>query len=368
VDEQEASETQSATLSDAPAQTVKAAAPASSKPSLADQYEFGEDATAPVEAPQNSPSVAVANEQAPAITPAPAAAERPRNADGTFRAAEPAELTPQGPRHPSGLVEMALDFGIPDESISSFSTDQLSQVVRSIQRQQLEERRANSQAQTHDQANPPSRGSEAAQSLSQPAASQPAPDQGLGVDLSGFDPDVQTAFNNLLKIAKAPQDEIKALKAEIQQLKQFEGQRQTETVYDRCDRAFSKHEKHLGKGGRAELPPGSVHIQRRAAILNVVAADQSKAPLEAKIDRAVKLLYGEASEPAVVPAAPVDAALAGRQEQWQRSGLARPTNRAGAAEPNGKAKAVNSVAQQLREMGSATNATTGDADENDFIE
>src|SRR5688572_4622428 len=76
-------------------------------------------------------------------------ASKPRNPDGTFaKPIEPIQAPPSKPTHSARLVQMAKDFGIPDEEIAESTPEQLDFAVYQAHRMQTKfnEERANERA------------------------------------------------------------------------------------------------------------------------------------------------------------------------------------------------------------------------------
>jgi hypothetical protein len=147
----------------------------------------------------------------------------------------------------------------------------------------------------------------------------------------------------------------------LQQLQAGEQARQIRSFAAQADRCFEKHKELLGEGRGIDMDPGDPHFERRKFVLGLAAQDQTKATLQTKIDRAVEKIYGKRQ------AAPADA-LEARKQEWTQGGLAQPTNRTGASEPQGVAKAVQSVRNRMAELSADTrNGESGTVDPSDFL-
>ena len=357
------------------------------KPSLAEQYEFGEgeitDAVAPapkgeptgVTAPSSSESQPLREAPAAEETPKPARVDRLRNPDGTFKAAEdPAgEVEPQFSTqervsgHPPKLVQDALEYGLSDETIQILSTAQLSEAVRGIERKVAAQRVEGTHELIHETARDqqaieqqPSR--EAVMTSGEPGGSPEA--FPLGVDLAkeGFDPVATKVFKTLQGHIKSLADRVAQQDRVIDQLRAAESMRQSETIADRVDRVFARYEQHFGAGRGRDLQANDPHMERRLAVLALVQRDASKSTLEAKVERAIKLIYGGGTKPA--PKASIPDPIKERTEAWSDATLNRPTHRNGAPEPKGKERAEESVREIQRDWAGSqeTNGAVGDGD------
>lgn len=171
----------------------------------------------------------------------------------------------------------------------------------------------------------------------------------FGVDESAYDPKF---FNQLRSIIKDRDTRIAKLEEKLEAVEKHARRQADEAIYEQCDRAFARHEKVLGKGGRYDIDPNSAEYERRMAVLASVQRDKGPGTLAHKIDRAVKRLYGAVTSS---PSEPVEEELSpppnGRftKEQWNGGGLNRPTHRSGLPEPKGEKRAMRAVAERMRE-------------------
>jgi hypothetical protein len=286
-------------------------------------------------------------------------------ASGRF--VKPDEAAAQSPHSPR-LVRMAKDLGLDDGEIASFPVDRLEEVVYHLNKQALSQARQSSIERTIAGATERGLGGQQPDPSAPAAATTPAAteDFDLGIDETQYDPGLIAAIK---KMGAAQEKKIKDLESRLEQVNQREAVRANETMANRIDRAFTKHETHLGKGKGRELEEDSRDYQRRIAVLAMVDRNKSKQSLEAKIDLAVKNLYGEpAAAPARKPATVLnqdDDGLEDRRREWANGGLARPTQRQPSDLPNGTRKAEKSVAAKLAELDAHTDGEVGP---DDFLE
>lgn len=307
---------------------------------LAAQYGDGDEAAQAPPAEQTPPA------EAPPLN----AAGRPYDkASGRLlplSAAQPAteavpDSPPEAPPAPQlapYLVRMAEDFGIPSEGMTDES---LAAAVRAVQRTVLQSRRENDALEAHQQQPAPAR-----------ADAPPADDFDLGLspeESEQLHPDVAKILKKALARAVGP------LQKRIDALSQREVARATETNTERIDRAFAGlNDPRLGTASRAELADDAPEVARRQAVVQQAARLAGpKATVQqvcAQLKKARDLLY----EPPAAPK-PVAKKPGVSPEEWERGGTARPTQRQGAPEPNGKSKAERSVGALLDEMKGAEN-------------
>jgi len=319
-----------------------------------DQYEID-----PPEAPEALPD---ASEPDTNAVPAPGPVSAPRERDpATGRCLAPAEAVPS--QHSPRLVRMAKDLGLDDGEINSIPADRIEDIVYHLNKQALAQARSHSIERTL--AGATERNIVNQQSDPVAPAAKPADEFDLGIDEAQYDPGLIAAIK---KMGKSQDARIKELESQVSAVTQREVVRANETTADRIDRAFSKHETHLGKGKGRELAEESRDYQRRIAILAMVDRDKGKGSLESKIDHAVTNLYGAPAPaaPAKPAAAADDPELETRRRDWNNGGLARPTQRQPSDMPNGTRKAEKSVAAQLKEMGAVEES--GEAGPEDFLE
>jgi len=272
----------------------------------------------------------------------------PRATDGTFTK----------PTHPRQLFDLATDLGIPSEDIREMPTEALQAVVNSVARQaQRLEREAQARQQTL-------LSSIDRNITTQAPAPAPEPEPLSGLDMSQYDPGIAEALSLVRQQAK----ELKALKAEMQQLKGNEVRRENERLSDIADRHFADYKTFLGEGRGHELASDSAELTRRRAILAMAEMDQSRTSFENKLKKALVTMYGEAGKtPAPTPPPATPAPTTPTQEAWLKGGVAKPTHREAAPEPPGVRKAEKSVAAILAEAGRNGAEQSGSATEEDFL-
>lgn len=320
------------------AEAVDLAAPQAAPATIADAYDLGDTDHDPVldEAP--------AKEEAPpaVATPSEPPGEdmRPRGPDGRFL---PKEAKPEPIKHSSRLIRMAQDLGISEEEIQKTPSDQLDEVVYHLNKQALE--LAREQSRERSILGATERNAAGAPRMDPPFP--PAPETETDpFDVWAKDAGLYPELLGELQRMRSDLKELKALKGEFGEIRNHHRARMQETLTEQLDRAFARHEAILGKGTRAQIKDGSPEHLKRMAVLGLVEKDTSKAPLQDKIDKVVKALYGSAA-----PQAPVDDILAQRREQWNGAGLAMPTNRSGGTEPKGDKKAMATAHRMMKEQG-----------------
>lgn len=322
--------------------------------------------------PQSQPPQTLAQEyfddaptapSAPSVSPPEPAASRPsqpRDAAGRFLPPEAQATLPEPPK-PShdALVQLAIDLGIPAEQARKTPSEILSAGIRGAFAARNDILRATDRSLGAQSA--PATGAEPSpQSLvaTLPGATA-ADDVDFGKDEDG-NPYEGQMIPSLVKIIKDTRKELKELKSAFEQLKTIEIQRQSESLGQRVDRQFKQYEQFLGKGRGVSMDKNSAEYKRRLAVLNLVEQDKSNATLEDKIDRAVSVLYPQASPPASPPAStgaegraaperPAPA-LSPEQQAWNDAALRRPTQRTIPEEPKGTKRAERSVGQLLAAM------------------
>lgn len=262
---------------------------------------------------------------------------------------------PPAVSHPRYLIQLALDHGFSDEEIASYSSEQLGSAVYHLQKQARELARQTSQERETQRAL--ERPRDGRPELPRPPESETGPaEEGLGLDETQYDAGLINAF-------KKQQLQLKLLQEKLSHLDSREQARANQTMTERVDAAFRKHETTLGKGARRDLSADSPEYARRMAILGMVDRDTSHRSLEEKIDRAVEVLYGQPQQPS--PSAPTPE-LTRQQRRWQEGAIARPTHRVADAEQPGVKKATKSVAEKLAQL-SGGPTDNGEADESDFL-
>lgn len=229
-----------------------------------------------------------------------------------------------------------------------------------------------------------------AKNAPKPAVAQPAAEsvqvQAAGDDLDldeSWDPKLRT----LAKTVKELREENAALKTTVQKR---ETQDFDAIIDDAIESLPTKFKSLLGEGPLADLiEAGNSKAQlRRMLIVNASGVLKAKGRLTPKkvhelIRTAAETvfdipdapaaaekpsLYANGAAPAIQPAhhSHEQPRVNGRftQEQWEQAGLARPTNRAEQAVPDGKKKATENLAARLEQMGYHA---SGDATLDDFM-
>lgn len=286
-------------------------------------------------------------------TPAPPRATPERDAQGRFIRPTPAN------EHPNYLVKQARSLGVPPETILSFTSEQLGDLVSDIQNRLLQERAYMSQAQAHANAQPP----EPEVPTLDPFKEQLIP------EMASY---LEHRDKELAAIKKELKDAINEQKAATQRLLQAEQSRQHQAFYDKCDSYLAKHRKVVGEGRCAELQPGSPAYARCDAAITS-AAKLPGGLTQENVDKAVAALFGPPSPPAEPIGdvqAPAGGILEQRNQDWAQAGLRRPTNRNGAREPkeDPKARAIRGVSQVLAGIDRANQEANGSIGEDDFLE
>lgn len=301
--------------------------------SLVEQYEVG-DETSVVETPVET-SLATTTIESPRVLP-------PRDELGQF--VKPITPDQNIPAHPAYLVSMAKKLGFSDEEIQGIPPETLGLAVAKVQETKLAERRDASIERTHHEVADRARQSDA-----------PVPPQ-----KDEFELPVEEYDDKLVGVLKRQDKELKALKAEIAQLRNVEINRQNETLTQKLDRLFDGQPKErFGEGPGKKLDGKSAEMRRRMAVLREMET-LGPGDIEDHFEKAVTTLYGATPKSSEVTP---DNALEDRKEQYRNGGLARPTHRNGAPEPKGVSKARQSVAEALKEMGAADSEETTSRDE-----
>ena len=325
-----------------PKEAPEPAAIPATKAKISDAYDLGDTDHNPeydeVPAGEAEPAPASTQPSEPAGEP-----ERPRGPDGRFLPADAAPLI----KHPSSLIKMALDLGLSDDEIAGTSGDQLSQVVYHLNKQAMKLAGEYSQERALSTATDRVAGD---RTVRTDPAVPPAPEQDefdAWATQAGLYPELLSELQRLRSEVK----ELKTLKGEFNDIKTHHQAQQRETLTEQLDRAFSRHENVLGKGRRSEIKDGSPEHLKRMAVLGLVEKDSTKAPLQDKIDRVVKALYGEPQVPDV---------LQQRREMYNGAGLAQPTQRLGGTEPKGDKKAMATAHRMMKEQGLLDETTNDD--------
>jgi hypothetical protein len=284
--------------------------------------------------PENTPDPVEATEQPEAKTPTLADSYHIEPPDDDIEipteAADPApasETTPSSPatspapQHSPRLLRRARDLGLADEDVAGMSSDQLDDTLYLMERQARQMSRRSPE--------------EIVTERSVERTPEPEPEADLGLD-EDVDPRIAAA---LKKLHKENADLKKHIASRDQQQQQTVAQRAIATA----DRFFNENQAVYGKGTAHDMVPGSKFAKKRNAIYQAAVDDGTAGSFHEKLQRAHADMFGE-TKPAeeVVPPA-IQQRLDKRTEEWSEAGLARPTARKGAPEPNGPKKAAKTL-------------------------
>lgn len=259
---------------------------------------------------------------------------------------------------------MGQDFGIPEQDLREMDADRLADTLRHMQRLALSDRSAERTvlgALEQQQSAPPAGpGGSASGGLSGSTTPSAAPaallsdEQFAALTSDTYRPEMQALARAVRQIG----DRLGTLDTRVGQVSGHLQQQQQTQLQNEADSWFAKRPEY-GKGGRAALGRGSPDLLRRMALLNV--AKGFTGSLSEQMEQAHQVLYPAAPAAAPVPAqATGSAAGAPQAGEWAAAGAARPTQRSGAAEPNGVAKAVQSVERLMTEQRQQGQAVTLD--------
>jgi hypothetical protein len=310
--------------------------------------------------PENTsaqPSVASAPE--PAVrSPVPAAP--PLNAAGrpydpaTGRllplSAEPAEEAPPAPTLPTispYLLQMAEDFGIHTQGRSE---EAVAAAVHTAQQMVLKNQQMAAQAHAH--------GVIKTDQQPQPVPSEPETDPLPELKDDQWDAQltgpIKKKFSAMEKLVKAQQ-------ARIDQLERHMTNQVGLSVKDKMDRTIlALKDPRFGSGTLEECSPSE--RKRRIHLANIAMTEAgAKASIDqicAKVKEAHGLLYGDVETPKNPPPKPA------APDRFATGAVGRPTHRAGAAEPPGVQKAIQSVTELKNEW--ARNGTVQPESDDEF--
>lgn len=336
-----------------------------------DEYEIEE----PLDLSSDTPEVpsAPAPQGAPAIMPAP-------------QGQAPAPGPPPEPRHSSRIVRRAAEVGLSASDIEDMTHEDVLDEILHRQQQMMLWSQGERRESGRSASGQPRQDLFPEQFVDDPEPDQqpkPRDDDDLQLD-ELTDPAVAAALRRLAK-------ENKELRQQVTSAGEREQQRDRQARNDRIDRFFAgRTDLHdvVGAGSLGEL--SQEELATRQAILTVAAADTRHIAMEAKLDRAVKIIYrrqAAATPPAgaqgyVQPAAPAappaaqqpppppkptngtgydEEELAKRRNIWANEApVAQPTQRQGASEPKGIAAAKKKFVQLSREQGLESNQLSVD--------
>lgn len=281
--------------------------------------------------------------------------ERPRDPEtGQFLPAKQvaASVPSSSATHPARLLRTAAELGFSDAEVAEMATDRLEDAVHFATLHLAKERRER-------QATSVSAGDRATDDFITTSREPGEPTakvlDSLGIDEGQYD----TALVQLLKEQKK---EIADLRKSMGELHQRERFRHAETVDEKIVRQFElltpQYKSFIGEIFGSVVPKDLPEYGRQVAILG--EARRLAGPKASVNDQirmmgaAAKNLFGSKAavpdEPNEEAIEPVNGDLKLRQERWNASALAKPTQRHGAAEPKGVRLAEKNVAAKLREM------------------
>lgn len=265
-----------------------------------------------------------------------AKSDRPRDpATGQF--VKPAPASP----HSKYLTTQAQALGMTAEEIAEYSSDDLRAHITATRIEK---------AGIHRQP-------EAPPSTPTPSVQTAEPEDDLG-EVEDFDP-------RLVKILKAVVGRVaslESLKPLIEQshgFAQSELRRRGETMAQALDREFTKVNmpELFGTGPMKDLDPKSLTVKRRNMLVEEAAKDAPGGiPTKESFYTAMKTLFGRESHVDETEPQPKPKAKANGEaprispEQWEQATVAKPTQRQGAPEPNGIAKAKKTYIQQYNQL------------------
>lgn len=287
----------------------------------------------------------------PAARPTP-----PKGPDGKFlpRQAETTseEIPHEAPRHshPKSLVKRALDLGYSQTEIAARDTDTLldevhaeeARELRELRRQSLHQKSQDSQPNPIEQVNR--------------AEHFDDEDRALGLDeqtLVEMTPDVKRMLHGFRK-------QNQELQAKIEQLAQMEQTRQNMTHVQKVDAAFNSLglSDVFGQGSIQELNAAGNKdaVERRLMVNRLAGQDESNDPINVKIQRIARTLFGHAG--ARQPQRDLDYDNVDPLErnghptpaEWNAAAVARPDQRSSHRDegmPRGEGLALRNAAKRM---------------------
>lgn len=292
-----------------------------------------------------------------------------------------AAVEPKPHNHPAFLVRMAKQYGFSDTDIQNTSPEILERQVEAINDREM--KRSQSTLADLDrlariQPKPPP----------EPTVTKPEDD----VDLSDIlgdvaADDIDVRFLNVLKRQeKKRQKELADLKTQVERGTATAQQTETQRRNGLLDQLFaaSGRENVFGKG---PMGPniGPQAAARRLAVVQFIDTNNGGKVDEQAFQMAVETLYGKKKATAGTPAGagegveddpyapkPQPARKPSRQtapteDDYEEGQVSRPTNRRGAAEMKGEAKARRAVKEKMDEQGITFRDDDDDADIDGFL-
>lgn len=335
--------------------------PENSVEALAAQYEIeppssgGVGASPAPQAESSVPPGGTASDPTPAPASAPAPArdgptgpvrdgptgpvrELPPRDEATGRFVSPAQHSPT-------LVRLAFDLGMSPEEIDSLDTASLQSVVRQAQAEQQAMRRSQTASGAVEAGQ-----ARAAQARADQPAMPKAAELGLDGELE-WDP-------TLLGLLGSMKKELEESRKELAELRTHHARQQQQTARQELEGIFaSKYANFMGPEPAPGTPPTDPAMAKRILLTQHMRNfyKDYKGPIGKLVDDLMGSIFGQTapgsggSQHQTPPAPP--SSRGPTPEQWREAALARPTHRAGAAEPAGKEKAVQTVARFQRENG-----------------
>lgn len=320
-------------------------------PTLADAYDIGPDPSTPTEAlPQPAPESASA--------PAPASS-RPRNPDGTFAPVEPE--TPPAPRHSARVLGMAKDYGVPQATIDTASSDQLEEVVYQLHRQYLD------LTKQHLIKNTVEAGVQRQQPPAPPVPQESPIDWGTGADGAKFA--AEDFHPGIQHIVKSLTQRIAQLEARVNNVQGFQQQQVARTQTEECDNFFRQYPEIYGSESYEELDKNSDEFFRRRQVSLGTRDIPGQFPTKQKLQKIHNKIYpgSKTAKPAELPAQ-IQAATNAELAAWNAAGLAKPTQRKVEEEEPGVRKATRELSKALKERAGQVEESNGEASLDDFPE
>ncbi len=245
------------------------------------------------------------------------------------------DATPEPPKHSARSIRLAKEFGLSQQQIDAATPAELEEELYARNMEVLGALRARmSEPRTPPQT---------------PAA--PAPDDEFDLKMTAeeeaeWDPKHLKVLKKSLEAAKR----VKQLETQLNEQKQEELGRQASARIEAYDTAFATREDVFGKGAVTEVDPQSTEYQRRVAIGRMVESDTSHLSLAKKIDKAIKVMYGDTA-PATKKAAEVDAKVEANKNRFKNGTVAKPTHRASRDLPKGEERALKTLSEKFHENG-----------------